>query len=92
MIYAGDIEMKNGLIIDEEGNQFWYKNDKLHRDGGPAVLSILGDKFWYQDNELHRLDGPAVEIEGGHKAFYFQGKQVHVFSQEEFDKAIKDFS
>ena len=30
--------MKNGLIVDEKGNLYWYLNDELHREDGPAVI------------------------------------------------------
>ena len=34
--------MKNGLIIDEYGNKYWYLNDQFHREDGPAVPIVDG--------------------------------------------------
>ena len=32
------------------GDRFWYKDGKLHRDGGkPAVEFADGDRYWYKD-------------------------------------------
>ena len=29
--------MKNGLIIGKFGDKRWYKDDKYHREDGPAI-------------------------------------------------------
>ena len=34
----------------------WYKDDELHRVGGPA-RTHKDSKWYYQDGKLHRLDG-----------------------------------
>ena len=50
---------KDGLnIID--GNKYYYKNDELHREDGPAIECTGGHKSWYIEGKLHREDGPAV--------------------------------
>ena len=64
--------MKNYCIIDEDGNKYWYCNDKLHRLDGPAVEMADGSKRWHVEGTLHRLDGPAMEDEYG-KYWYFEG-------------------
>ncbi len=42
----------------------WYHKDKLHFDGGPAVLKYKNgqkvEECWYRHGEKHRDDGPAV--------------------------------
>jgi hypothetical protein len=50
----------------------WYKNGKLHRDGGPAVCQD-GGKFWYKNGKRHREDGPAIEWASGNKEWYVNG-------------------
>jgi hypothetical protein len=67
--------MKNGMIVDEEGNNRWYKNDQLHRIDGPACEWADGDKFWYKNDQLHRIDGPAMEWEDGSKEWYINGQR-----------------
>ena len=42
-------------------SKYWYKEDKLHREDGPAVELVRGQKEWYKEGKLHRIDGPAVE-------------------------------
>lgn len=61
------LNINNRLITDEEGNKFYYLNDKLHRDNEPAIEMINGDKYWYQHGKLHRLDGPVIELANGDK-------------------------
>jgi hypothetical protein len=33
--------------VHTNGDKFWYLNDKLHREDGPAVEYSNGDKSWY---------------------------------------------
>ena len=58
------------LQIDSDGVKYWYKNDKLHREDGPAIEFPDGSKHWRQNDELHREGGPAVELPDGYKAWY----------------------
>ena len=60
--------------VDDDGNKFWYLNDKLHREDGPAVENANGSKYWYLNGKLHRTDGPSVEYADGSKEWYLNGK------------------
>ena len=52
----------------------WYKNNKIHRDGGPAIIKNKGKyKAWYQNNMLHCEDGPAIKSTNGDYEYYYQG-------------------
>ena len=66
--------MKNGRYV-EYGNVCWYKDDRLHREDGPAFESPNGYKAWHANGEYHRLDGPAVEGADGSKAWWVNGKR-----------------
>lgn len=46
-------------IIQSNGTKKWYKNGKLHREGGPAIEHLDGENHWYINGKLHRMDGPA---------------------------------
>lgn len=48
-------DIKNGLVIDAEGNKSWWKNGVLHREDGPAVEWENGHKSWWIDGV--KLDG-----------------------------------
>ena len=65
--------MKNGLIVEKDGNKYWYKDDKLHREDGPAIEWADGSKFWYKDGACHREGGPAVEYAEGIRYWYKDG-------------------
>jgi len=69
--------------VNTDGNKFWYLNNKLHREDGPAVEFTNGDKFWYLNGVRHREDGPAVEVTNGNKAWYLNGER---HTEEEFNK------
>ena len=74
--------MKNGLIINGNGDKSWYINGKLHREDGPAIEYADGDKYWYINNMRHRLDGPAVEYADGNKYWYING---NIISDEQIE-------
>ena len=57
-----------------DGWWYWYKNGKLHRDGGIASHDDEGDG-WYKDGELHRLGGPAFEGSDGCRVWYVNGER-----------------
>ena len=67
--------MKNGLIIDKDGTKYWYLNDELHREDGPALEWVGGDQEWYLNGKLHRVDGPAEEWSDGSKFWYLHDKR-----------------
>ena len=71
--------------VSADGNKFWYLNDKLHREDGPAVEYADGDKFWYLNGKIHREDGPAVECVDGHKSWWLKGKHM---TEEEHKAAM----
>jgi len=60
--------------IVEHGNQYWYVNDKLHREDGPAIICANDDQYWYVNDNLHREDGPAVIYANGDQEWYVNGK------------------
>ena len=65
---------KNGLIVDTDGNQRWYLNDKRHRTDGPAVVYADGTQHWYLDGKRHRIDGPAIVSVDGDQEWYLDDK------------------
>ena len=65
------------LLINDTGNKFWFKNNKLHRNNDlPAIEYANGDKEWWKNGKHHR-DGdlPAVEFFNGSKEWYKNGKR-----------------
>ena len=67
--------MKNGLIIDPNGNKEWFLNGQCHRVDGPAIEYVSGTKCWYLNGQRHRVDGPAIEYASGHKFWYLNGQE-----------------
>jgi len=58
------------LSIVSNGSKYWYQNDSLHREDGPAIELIDGTKEWWLNGHRHREDGPAVERSDGAKYWY----------------------
>jgi hypothetical protein len=67
--------IKYEVHVYASGNKFWYLNEQLHREDGPAIDCDDGYKCWYIKDRLHREDGPAVECANGQKVWYLDGQQ-----------------
>jgi len=80
--------MNNGLIRFN-GSKFWYKNDLLHKEDGPAIEYVNGNKYWYLHGELHRADGPAIEYSNGKNSWYLNDKPINCLTQEAFERLLK---
>lgn len=51
---------------DDDGTVRYYdENNKLHREGGPALERPDGYKEWYLNGECHRDGAPAIEDANG---------------------------
>ena len=61
-------------VVDVDGDKYWYRNNKRHREDGPAIEYADGRKHWYLNGKLHREDGPAIEWANGNKYWYFNSK------------------
>ena len=71
--------------VYDSGTKWWFLNNKLHREDGPALEWASGSKCWYLNGERHREDGPACEWSDGSKAWYLNGKNI---TEQEHKKAM----
>jgi len=58
------------------GVQYWFKNNKLHRDNDlPAVIRYNNkEQYWYKNGLQHRdNDLPAIIFNNGHQVWYKDG-------------------
>lgn len=70
--------MKNMVTKFQKGETiFWKKNNKLHREDGPALLTKKGVRYWFNNGKLHREDGPAIEFANGTKEWWFNGELIY---------------
>ena len=67
--------------INDLGDKYWYLNDKLHREDGPACEDADGTKFWYLNGKLHREDGPAIECANGINIWFLNDNEL---TEDEF--------
>ena len=66
--------MKNGKVIEEDGTVLYYKNDLLHREDGPALVTQDKTQVWYKNGEVHSYDNqPAIVSVDGFKSWYDTG-------------------
>ena len=78
----------NYIKFYPNGNKEYYKDFKLHRDNGPAIIYSDGSKEWYKEGLLHRLDGPAAEYSDGSKYWFYNDEKINCSSTEEFIRLI----
>ena len=48
----------------------WYKNGRLHREDGPALIDVGETEYWFTNGILHRLDVPAVVYKTGNYQYW----------------------
>ena len=65
--------MVNGPITDEQGDTFWYKNNHLHREDGPAMEFLNGARAWVINGKFHKISGPAIIYSSGAEKWYING-------------------
>ena len=73
--------MKNGRYENIEA-VYWYLNNQLHREDGPAIERLSGTKEWYLNGQRHREDGPAIQYFNRTKEWCINGVE---HSEEEFN-------
>jgi hypothetical protein len=64
------------VFVYENGDRVWMKNEKLHREDGPALEFQDGIRKWYLNGKKHRKDGPAVEYADGTCEWWINGQRV----------------
>jgi hypothetical protein len=65
-------ELKNGKYGNQFGT-FWFKDDKLHREDGPAMVCSDEAEEWFFNGVHHREDGPAKTWPNGGKEWWQHG-------------------
>ena len=77
------------LHIYSDGDKYWYLNDQLHREDGPAIEYANGTKYWYLNGQQHREDGPAVEYANGEKEYWIKGQRVLSPQEQEYQQRLQ---
>ena len=60
-------------IIKHNSSVEFYLNNKLCREGGPAMICGSGKIGYYTNNILHRTDGPALVWSDGYARYHLNG-------------------
>jgi len=67
--------MNYDIKIDLYGNKYYYVNNVVHREDGPAVEFSDGTRYWCKNGLYHRDNGPAIETCHGTKIWYKEGNR-----------------
>ena len=70
-----NIIMLNGLFIDDYGCHRYYKDDKIHRDDGPAIILPVDSVKYFIEGKLHNENGPATISYLGMLEYYINGRR-----------------
>jgi len=66
-----------GIIKWETARISFYKNGKLHREGGPAIIYTTALRYWYKEGKIHRLDGPAIKYSNKEYDWWIEGENFN---------------
>lgn len=64
----------NGMGLSGEGNRYWFKDECVHREDGPAVIRLDGSEEWWVNGKRHREGGPAVIMASGYREWRLHGE------------------
>lgn len=65
------------LVLAYKGDQYWFKNGKLHRDTDlPALIRADGSQYWFRKGKFHRDNLPAVIHPDGSQEWYKNNKLI----------------
>jgi hypothetical protein len=81
-------KLPNGGELHERNyaGKWYFLNNNIHREDGPAVEYPDGHKQWWINGKRHREDGPAIEWGNGDKSWCLNHK---IMSQEEFERLMR---
>ena len=75
-----------------DGREEWYKNGKLHREGGPAAEYPREHKIWYKNGKKYREDGPACIYSSSAKLWFLNDRRYgknNDFTNESWIRFVK---
>jgi hypothetical protein len=87
-----EIEIEDGdpyIASLSDGTKMYYKDGKLHRANGPAVIKADGREEWYLNGELHRIDGPARVDTYGDEELFVSGRNY--WQIEKYQEAARNW-
>ena len=71
-----------------DGTKHYYEDNKLHRIGGPAVITPDGTQIYMEHDKHHRIGGPAVSTLDGTQMYFIDGKRI---KEEDYEEAVRLF-
>lgn len=82
--------MKNGKYTFDDSIRY-YKDDRLHREDGPAIIWSCGDVEYWVDGFIHHEDGPALVYADGNERWWIQDDELteHEFLEWKLKKFLK---
>ena len=83
--------MQNGPVSLNDVTIVWYKDDKIHREDGPAMIHPNGAVTWYLNDKVHREYGPAMIHPDGSKVWYFNNRCHNMFGPAIINSQADDF-
>ena len=62
-------------IIEPDGTERWFKNNKWHSQDGPAIIWPNGSENWCNNGKDHRINAPAMIFCSGSE-FYLENNKL----------------
>jgi len=73
------INKKDIYVIKNDEYHAYFKDDKLHREDGPARIDFIDNiEEWFKNGKLHREDGPAIIHSDGTQIWSQNGEKHRI--------------
>jgi hypothetical protein len=69
--------MKNGRYVWKEGAEEWWKDGRLHREYGPAIIEN-GCRDWLQYGLMHCEYGPATVWKNTRTEWWYYHYEIEI--------------
>lgn len=63
------------LSITKSGVRYWFKQNEISRDNGPAIVDLPDYRAWWLNGKPHRVGGPVYIWDDGLREWFKNGKR-----------------
>ena len=66
------------LSITKSGVRYWFKQNEISRDNGPAIVDLPYYRAWWLDGKPHRVGGPVYIWGDGLREWFENGERHNI--------------
>ena len=66
------------LSITKSGVRYWFKQNEISRDNGPAIVDLPDYRAWWLNGKPHRVGGPVYIWGDGLREWFENGERHNI--------------